>query len=105
MYYPFSLSSQVYPMEVFPLHYLERSAASASSPYLLVTHRSCRNDKFKRIFYMEFCDLSRATHIYIVNYDEEVSIVPKEIKSLLINENLREEMTCFVNRYMTYLID
>ena len=54
---------------------------------------------------MEFCDLSRATHIYIVNYDEEVSIVPKEIKSLLINENLREEMTCFVNRYMTYLID
>lgn len=28
-----------------------------------------RDDKFKKIFYMSFCNLEQATHFYIVNYD------------------------------------
>jgi hypothetical protein len=29
---------------------------------------------------MKFCSLPEATHIYVLNYDEQVSIVPKDKK-------------------------
>lgn len=35
---------------------------------------------------MSYCPLAQATHFYIVNYDERVSIVEKKVKNLLINE-------------------
>jgi len=34
---------------------------------------------------MKFCPLSKATHFYIVNYDGQVSIVPKEFKQFTLS--------------------
>lgn len=87
MHYLICISGQVHQMEVYPLHNLEHLSASAPPPHLLVTPTSYRNDKFKRIFYMEFCDIARATHFYIINYDQQVSIVEKLIKNLVVKEN------------------
>lgn len=72
-----SLSRQVCQMEIRHLHSPQRLSARPSSSHLLVAMHSLRNDKFKKIFYMSFCDLSQATHFYIVNYDDRVSIVKK----------------------------
>jgi hypothetical protein len=72
-------------MALHTLRHLQCLSASPTAPDLLVSAVLLRNDKYKRIFYMKFCDLARATHIYIINYDEEVSIVPKQRKSFLIN--------------------
>jgi hypothetical protein len=54
---------------------------------------------------MSYCSLPQATHFYIVNYDERVSIVPKEVKNLLINDKPNKYTICFTNRYMTYIVD
>lgn len=54
---------------------------------------------------MSFCPLEEATHIYIVNYDGQVSIVPKQQKSFLYAQAERRHHHYFVNRYMTYIID
>lgn len=54
---------------------------------------------------MKFCDLPEATHFYIVNYDEQVTIVERLTKSFMFTENIRQDFVCFVNRYMTYYLD
>lgn len=54
---------------------------------------------------MEFCSLLEATHIYVLNYDEQVSIVKKERKNFWTSDRDSKNFTYFVNRYMTYIID
>lgn len=98
-------SNQIHPVEIHPLPHLQHLPPPPSPPHLLVPPPSLRNDKYKRIFYYEFCDLARATHIYILNYDEQVTIVQKEMRNFMVTENNKQQMYCFVNRYMTYLID
>jgi hypothetical protein len=54
---------------------------------------------------MRFCALELATHFHIVNYDGQVSIVPKQEKSFLYAEAERKHHCYFINRYMTYIVD
>ena len=54
---------------------------------------------------MKFCELSEATHFYIINYDEQVSVVAKETKQLIISENVKVRTVCFTNRYLTYIVE
>lgn len=61
--------------------------------------------RLKKVFYFDFCELSEATDFYIVNYDEEVSIVARGQKTFMVNEEESRFYTFFVNRYMTYIID
>lgn len=105
MYHDLYHSNQIHRVEIRAIPHLQHLSAGPSPPHLLVLPLSLRNDKFKRIFYYEFCDLARSTHIYILNYDEQVTIVQKEMRNFMITENNKQQMYCFVNRYMTYLID
>lgn len=57
------------------------------------------------MFYFEFCVLAEATDFYIINYDEQASIVSKQQKVFMVDDEKSRFYTYFVNRYMNYIID
>lgn len=54
---------------------------------------------------MQACSLQFATHFYIINYDNQASIVRKDSKHFWSSDTESKYLYYFVNRYMTYIID
>lgn len=105
MRHPLRHPSTICELEVLPLCPPQRLLAHPAPPHLLVSHPQFRNDKYKKTFYMKFCPLSEASHFYIVNYDGQVSIVKKDSKQFTLSDTEARRYVCFVNRYMTYIVD
>jgi hypothetical protein len=59
----------------------------------------------KRTFYYDFCPVSIATHFYVVNYDDEITIVEKEQGVIYSSNTQVENSMYFVNRFLKYYYD
>ena len=59
----------------------------------------------KRWFYFNFCAVTAATHFYIVNYDDVVTIVEKEQGHVHLSNVETEDTMFFVNRFLKYYYD
>lgn len=105
MHHPLHHSSAFRCLEILPLYPAKCLPSHSPPAHILVPHSLLRNDKYKKIFYMKFCPLSSATHLYIVNYDGQVSIVQKDSKQFTLSETEARRYICFVNRYMKYIVD
>ena len=80
MHSPVNSACKIHTVAVHTLHRPQYIVTDPLAAHLLVLFSLLRKDKYKRIFYMQYCELSEATHLYVVNYDEEASIAKKEIK-------------------------
>jgi hypothetical protein len=59
----------------------------------------------KRTFYYNFCPVNIATHFYVVNYDDEITIVEKEQGVIYSSNSKVETSMFFVNRFLKYYYD
>lgn len=105
MYHRGDLTYKIHLLALCHFLSIEHIPLHALSLYLLVEIILLRYPEYKRKFYYEFCELDEATDFYILNYDEQVSIVAKQHKVFMIDEEKSAYYTFFINRYMTYILD
>lgn len=105
MHYPRDLTHSVHHLALHHLPSPQHLPRHPLPPHLLVRLPPSRYPELKRKFYYDFCSLEEATDFFILNYDEQVSIVSKEKKVFMKDEEKAAFYTYFVNRYMTYVID
>ena len=59
----------------------------------------------KRIFLYKFCEVNQLTHFYVVNYDDEITIVEKQEGLIYLSNSKSQNTVFFVNRFLKYYYD
>jgi hypothetical protein len=63
-----------------------------------------RYPKFERLLYYSQSSLEEATHLTILNYDNQITIVKKTEEIYRPNQKEAHKVIGFVNRYMKYFV-
>ena len=100
-----NLSSAVCALAILSLPHLQCLPFHTMVHDLLVSLSLLRYPHYERYFYYAFCSLDEATHFHVLNYDGQITIVAKQKRVFMIDEERSRVYTCFVNRYMTYVVD
>jgi hypothetical protein len=105
MHPPGSQSRQTQSLQVCTLrHRLRADGGHPTAARPLVLPPPLRFPKLKRIFYFDYCSVAAATHVAVVNYDEELSLCEIVDDTVFFNETQGVPCKVFSNRYMKYII-